>query len=97
LLDLPLDIQGTVFQRRVWQALRDIPSGSTVSYADVAATIGQPRAVRAVAAACAKNEIALAIPCHRVLRSNGELAGYRWGVARKRELINNEGGAKVKA
>jgi AraC family transcriptional regulator, regulatory protein of adaptative response / methylated-DNA-[protein]-cysteine methyltransferase len=94
-LDLPLDIQGTIFQRRVWQALRDIPSGSTVSYGDVAATIGQPSAVRAVATACAKNDIALAIPCHRVVRSNGELAGYRWGVERKRELLASERKAKA--
>jgi AraC family transcriptional regulator, regulatory protein of adaptative response / methylated-DNA-[protein]-cysteine methyltransferase len=94
-LDLPLDIQGTIFQRRVWQALRDIPSGSTVSYSQVASTIGQPSAVRAVATACAKNEIALAVPCHRVVRSNGDLAGYRWGVDRKRELLDGERKAKT--
>lgn len=90
LLDLPLDIQGTVFQRRVWQALRDIPSGSTSSYADVAAAIGQPKAVRAVAQACANNQLAVAVPCHRVVRSDGSLSGYRWGTARKAELLRRE-------
>jgi AraC family transcriptional regulator, regulatory protein of adaptative response / methylated-DNA-[protein]-cysteine methyltransferase len=90
LLDLPLDIQGTVFQRRVWQALRDIPSGSTASYAQVAATIGQPQAVRAVAQACASNQLAVVVPCHRVVRSDGSLSGYRWGTARKAELLRRE-------
>jgi len=90
LLDLPLDIQGTVFQRRVWQALRDIPSGSTASYAEVATAIGQPKAVRAVAQACASNQLAVAIPCHRVVRSDGSLSGYRWGTARKAELLRRE-------
>lgn len=89
-LDLPLDIQGTAFQRRVWEALRAIPSGSTASYAEVAATIGQPKAVRAVAQACASNELALAVPCHRVVRSDGGLSGYRWGAARKAELLRRE-------
>ena len=89
-LDLPLDIQGTAFQARVWRALRQIPPGRTVSYAEVAAALGQPTAVRAVARACASNAIAVLIPCHRVVRSGGELAGYRWGEARKRALLNAE-------
>ena len=89
-LDLPLDIQGTAFQRRVWQALREIPAGSTSTYGQVAAAIGQPTAVRAVARACAANEIALAIPCHRVKRSDGGLGGYRWGVERKQALLEWE-------
>jgi AraC family transcriptional regulator, regulatory protein of adaptative response / methylated-DNA-[protein]-cysteine methyltransferase len=89
-LDLPLDIQGTVFQRRVWQALRAIPSGSTASYAQVAVSIGQPKAFRAVAQACANNEMAVAIPCHRVVRSDGNLSGYRWGPLRKAELLRRE-------
>jgi AraC family transcriptional regulator, regulatory protein of adaptative response / methylated-DNA-[protein]-cysteine methyltransferase len=89
-LDLPLDIQGTVFQRRVWQALRDIPCGHTASYAQVASAIGQPSAVRAVATACASNSIAVAVPCHRVVRSDGSLSGYRWGPERKAELLRRE-------
>lgn len=89
-LDWPLDIKGTAFQRRVWQVLRDIPAGSTASYADVAARLGSPRAVRAVAQACAGNSIAVAIPCHRVVRSDGALSGYRWGVARKQALLARE-------
>jgi len=91
--DLPLDIQGTAFQRRVWQALRDIPSGSTASYSDVARRIGSPASVRAVARACASNRIAVAIPCHRVVRNDGALSGYRWGVERKRALLDREAGA----
>ena len=90
LLDLPLHIQGTVFQQRVWKALQDIPSGQTASYAQVAEKIGQPTAVRAVARACAANEVAVAIPCHRVVRSDGSLSGYRWGVERKAELLRRE-------
>jgi AraC family transcriptional regulator of adaptative response/methylated-DNA-[protein]-cysteine methyltransferase len=90
LLDLPLDIQGTVFQRRVWQALRDIPSGSTASYAEVAERIGQPKAARAVARACATNALAVAVPCHRVVRGDGSLSGYRWGPERKAELLRRE-------
>lgn len=90
-LDLPLDIQGTVFQQRVWQALRDLRAGETVSYADLAQRIGAPRAVRAVAGACAANKIAVAIPCHRVIRTDGELSGYRWGIGRKRDLLRREG------
>ena len=89
-LDLPLDIQGTAFQQRVWQALRQIPAGSTCTYGQVAAAIGQPTAVRAVARACAANEIAVAIPCHRVKRSDGGLGGYRWGVERKQALLDRE-------
>ncbi|MFN3310334.1 MAG: methylated-DNA--[protein]-cysteine S-methyltransferase [Thermomonas sp.] len=91
-LDLPLDIQGTAFQQRVWEALRKIPPGRTASYAEIAAAIGQPNAVRAVAAACAANPLAVAIPCHRVVRSDGGLSGYRWGVARKRALLAREAG-----
>jgi AraC family transcriptional regulator of adaptative response/methylated-DNA-[protein]-cysteine methyltransferase len=89
-LDLPLDVRGTAFQQRVWQALRAIPSGSTASYADIAKRIGRPRAVRAVAQACAANPIAVAIPCHRVVRTDGALSGYRWGVERKRALLDRE-------
>ena len=88
--DLPLDVRGTAFQQRVWQALRRIPPGQTASYADIAARIGSPKAVRAVAQACAANTLAVAIPCHRVVRSDGALSGYRWGVARKRALLERE-------
>lgn len=90
-LDLPMDVQGTVFQRRVWQALQSIPPGQTLSYTELAQRLGQPSAVRAVASACANNRIAVAIPCHRVVRANGDLAGYRWGVERKAELLRREG------
>ncbi|WP_183012021.1 bifunctional transcriptional activator/DNA repair enzyme AdaA [Achromobacter sp. UMC46] len=89
-LDLPLDVRGTAFQRRVWEALRDIPAGTTATYTDIAERIGSPRAVRAVARACATNHIALAIPCHRVVRTDGSLAGYRWGIDRKRVLLARE-------
>lgn len=89
-LHLPLDVQGTAFQERVWRALREIPPGTTVSYADIAARIGSPKAVRAVAQACATNHIAVAIPCHRVVRRDGDISGYRWGVDRKRELLRRE-------
>lgn len=89
-LDLPLDLRGTAFQERVWQALREIPAGSTASYADIAQRIGAPKAVRAVAQACGANSIAVAIPCHRVVRSDGNLSGYRWGVERKQELLERE-------
>jgi AraC family transcriptional regulator of adaptative response/methylated-DNA-[protein]-cysteine methyltransferase len=89
-LDLPLDLRGTAFQERVWQALRRIPAGKTVSYAELARRVGAPRAVRAVAGACAANALAVAIPCHRVVRSDGGLAGYRWGVERKRALLERE-------
>jgi AraC family transcriptional regulator of adaptative response/methylated-DNA-[protein]-cysteine methyltransferase len=89
-LDLPLDIRGTAFQERVWQALRAIPVGTTISYADLAQRIGQPTAVRAVAGACAANALAVVIPCHRVVRTDGSLSGYRWGLERKRALIDSE-------
>ena len=89
-LDLPLDIRGTAFQRRVWQALQEIPPGTTVSYAELARRIGHPGAVRAVARACAANTLAVAIPCHRVVRTDGSLSGYRWGVERKRALLDKE-------
>lgn len=89
-IELPLDIRGTAFQQRVWQALREIPRGSTASYAEIAQRIGAPASVRAVAAACAANALAVAIPCHRVVRSDGSLAGYRWGVQRKRALLERE-------
>lgn len=95
--DLPLDPHGTAFQQRVWQALRVIPPGHTLSYAELAARIGAPRAVRAVAGACAANALAVVIPCHRVLRSDGGLSGYRWGVARKRELLQREQEARGQA
>jgi AraC family transcriptional regulator, regulatory protein of adaptative response / methylated-DNA-[protein]-cysteine methyltransferase len=91
-LDLPLDIRGTAFQHRVWDALRRIPVGSTASYAEIARKIGAPKAVRAVARACATNHIAVAIPCHRVVRSDGALSGYRGGVERKRALLDKEAG-----
>jgi AraC family transcriptional regulator of adaptative response/methylated-DNA-[protein]-cysteine methyltransferase len=89
-LDLPLDVRGTAFQQRVWQALREIPVGATASYTDIAQRLGVPHAVRAVAQACAANALAVAIPCHRVVRHNGTLAGYRWGVERKRVLLERE-------
>ncbi len=89
-LDLPLDVRGTAFQQRVWLALREIPVGATASYAEVAQRIGAPSAVRAVAQACAANALAVAIPCHRVVRSDGGLSGYRWGVERKRALLAKE-------
>jgi AraC family transcriptional regulator of adaptative response/methylated-DNA-[protein]-cysteine methyltransferase len=88
--DLPLDIQGTAFQRRVWAALAAIPAGSTASYAEVAERIGQPGAARAVAQACGANRLAVAVPCHRVVRGDGDLSGYRWGAERKRELLKRE-------
>lgn len=89
-LDLPLDVRGTAFQQRVWAALREIPAGKTASYAEVAERIGAPRAVRAVAQACAANALAVVIPCHRVVRNDGALSGYRWGVERKRALLEKE-------
>ena len=89
-VSLPLDIRGTAFQRRVWQALQDIPAGKTRSYAGIAEAIGQPHAARAVAGACAANPLAVAIPCHRIVRGDGSLSGYRWGAERKRELLKRE-------
>lgn len=88
--ELPLDVRGTAFQHRVWKALRDTPAGSTASYTDIAKRIGDPKAVRAVAGACAANPIAVAIPCHRVVRNDGALSGYRWGIERKRTLLERE-------
>jgi len=90
-LDLPLDVRGTAFQERVWRALREIPAGKTVSYTELAERIGAPKATRAVAQACGANQIAVAIPCHRVVRRDGDISGYRWGVERKRELLRREG------
>jgi AraC family transcriptional regulator, regulatory protein of adaptative response / methylated-DNA-[protein]-cysteine methyltransferase len=92
-LDLPLDVRGTAFQQRVWQALRQVPAGKTASYSDIARQIGAPKAVRAVAQACAANDIAVAIPCHRIVRTDGALSGYRWGVERKRALLLKESAA----
>ena len=89
-LNLPLDVRGTAFQHRVWQALREIPSGQTASYTEIARRIGSPAAVRAVAGACAANPLAVAIPCHRVVRTDGTLSGYRWGIERKRTLLERE-------
>jgi AraC family transcriptional regulator, regulatory protein of adaptative response / methylated-DNA-[protein]-cysteine methyltransferase len=89
-MDLPLDVRATAFQKRVWDALREIPVGETRSYTQVARAIGDPKAVRAVATACASNPVALAVPCHRVVRSDGELAGYRWGIERKKKLLERE-------
>jgi len=96
-LDLPLDIQGTAFQRRVWLALQEIPAGDTVSYADIASRVGKPKAARAIARACAANPLAVAIPCHRVVRSNGQPGGYRWGLERKRVLLEREKVRKASA
>jgi AraC family transcriptional regulator of adaptative response/methylated-DNA-[protein]-cysteine methyltransferase len=89
--DVPIDMDGTAFQKSVWQALRQVPAGQTVSYGELARRIGHPAAVRAVAHACATNPLAVLVPCHRAVRSNGALAGYRWGLARKRELLEREG------
>jgi len=91
-LNLPLDVRSTAFQQRVWQALQEIPVGETVTYTEVARRIGVPKAVRAVAGACAANNLAVAIPCHRVVRNDGSLSGYAWGVERKRDLIRKEVG-----
>lgn len=93
-LDLPLDVRGTVFQRRVWKALQEIPIGSTASYSEVAKKVGAPGSARAVAQACAANRLAVAIPCHRVVRNDGGLSGYRWGVERKRTLLAREAKAQ---
>jgi AraC family transcriptional regulator, regulatory protein of adaptative response / methylated-DNA-[protein]-cysteine methyltransferase len=89
-LDLPLDIRGSAFQRRVWEALREIPPGTTASYSEIAERIGRPKSVRAVGRACGANDLAVAIPCHRVVRSDGSLSGYRWGLERKGELLRRE-------
>jgi AraC family transcriptional regulator of adaptative response/methylated-DNA-[protein]-cysteine methyltransferase len=89
-LDVPLDMRGTAFQRSVWSALREIPAGKTANYSDIAVRIGMPSAVRAVAQACASNALAVVVPCHRVIARDGKLAGYRWGVERKRALLERE-------
>ena len=88
----PIDIRATAFQWRVWQALQHIPRGETRSYTDIAAAIGQPRSVRAVANACGRNRLAVVVPCHRVIREDGSLGGYRWGIERKRTLLARESG-----
>jgi AraC family transcriptional regulator of adaptative response/methylated-DNA-[protein]-cysteine methyltransferase len=95
-LELPLDVRGTAFQAQVWRALQRIPLGSTASYSEIAAALGRPRAVRAVAQACAQNPVALVVPCHRAVRRDGELAGYRWGVERKRALLARESAAVIR-
>lgn len=92
-LGLPLDMRGTAFQQRVWQALQQVPPGANVSYMEIANRIGAPKVVRAVARACAANTLAVAIPCHRIVRSDGALSGYRWSVERKSELLRRESGA----
>jgi AraC family transcriptional regulator of adaptative response/methylated-DNA-[protein]-cysteine methyltransferase len=89
-LELPLDVRATAFQRRVWEALRRIPRGETRTYSQIAEEIGQPTAVRAVARACATNPVAVVVPCHRVIGSDGKLTGYRWGVERKKKLLELE-------
>lgn len=89
-LDLPTDVQATAFQRRVWEELRKIPYGTTKTYSQVAQSIGRPKAVRAVARACATNPVSVVVPCHRVVRQSGNLAGYRWGLERKQSLLENE-------
>jgi AraC family transcriptional regulator of adaptative response/methylated-DNA-[protein]-cysteine methyltransferase len=94
-LDLPTDVQATAFRRRVWEELRKIPYGSTASYAEVAKRIGKPRAIRAVARACATNPVSIVVPCHRVVRQDGNLAGYRWKIARKQALLASEAAAKA--
>ena len=94
-LDLPLDIRATAFQRKVWNILKDIPYAATRSYSEIAQRAGKPRAVRATASAIASNPVALLIPCHRAVRKNGELAGYRWGIARKAALLAQEGSGKI--
>jgi AraC family transcriptional regulator of adaptative response/methylated-DNA-[protein]-cysteine methyltransferase len=91
-LELPLDLRGTAFQQRVWQALRSIPAGRTVGYAELAAQLGMPQGARAVAGACAANPVAIAVPCHRVVRNDGSISGYRWGVERKKTLLEREAG-----
>ena len=92
-VDLPLDVQATAFQRRVWQELQKIPRGTTRTYTQVARSLGKPRSVRAVARACATNPVSILVPCHRVIRSDGTLAGYRWGLSRKQKLLERESAA----
>jgi len=91
-MDLPLDVQATAFQRRVWNELQRIPRGATRTYTQIAQALGKPRSVRAVARACATNPVSIVVPCHRVIRTDGTLAGYRWGLQRKQELLEREGG-----
>ena len=93
-IDLPLDLQATAFQRRVWQELQNIPRGATRTYSQVARALGQPKAVRAVARACATNPVSIVVPCHRVIREDGNLAGYRWGLSRKEQLLAQERAAE---
>lgn len=93
-LDIALDLHGTEFQQQVWQALRQVPLGQRATYAEIARAIGRPTASRAVAGACAANRVSLAVPCHRIVRSDGGLSGYRWGVARKRALLEREAAAR---
>jgi len=95
--DLPLDIRSTAFQARVWRALQKVPPGKTATYTEIATALGQPKAVRAVAAACAANKLALLVPCHRIVRQDGDLAGYRWGIERKRALLAGEAAATTDA
>jgi len=94
-LDLPTDVQATAFQRRVWEELRRIPYGATRTYSEIARAIGRPSAIRAVARACATNPTSVVVPCHRVVRSDGNLAGYRWGIKRKRALLEQEGAGEA--
>jgi AraC family transcriptional regulator of adaptative response/methylated-DNA-[protein]-cysteine methyltransferase len=89
-LDMPLDVKATAFQRKVWEQLRRIPYGESITYSELAARVGSPRSVRAVARGCATNPVAVVVPCHRVVRKGGELGGYRWGVGRKRQLLSKE-------
>lgn len=96
-LELPLDLQATTFQRRVWQELQRIPRGRTRTYSQIARSLGRPKAVRAVARACATNPVSIVVPCHRVIREDGALAGYRWGIERKRSLLSREGGSPDEA
>jgi AraC family transcriptional regulator, regulatory protein of adaptative response / methylated-DNA-[protein]-cysteine methyltransferase len=96
-LDLPIDVKATAFQKRVWQELQKIPYGETRSYSDVAKAMGEPKAVRAVARACATNSVGVVIPCHRVVGANGSLSGYRWGIERKRKLLEHEGAMKTQS
>ena len=93
-VDLPLDLRATAFQRRVWQELQRIPRGTTRTYSQVARSLGHPKAIRAVARACATNPVSIVVPCHRVVRANGNLAGYRWGLKRKEQLLANEQATK---
>jgi AraC family transcriptional regulator, regulatory protein of adaptative response / methylated-DNA-[protein]-cysteine methyltransferase len=93
-LELPLDLQATAFQRRVWQELQKIPRGTTRTYTQVAKALGNPKAVRAVARACAMNPVSIVVPCHRVIREDGSMAGYRWGLSRKEQLLTQERAAR---